>query len=137
MSSRPPHRGEEFLPKSPDAEHDLRLAIDVIPQLVWSAFPDGAVEFCNQRWLDYTGLAAEQVKGWGWSAAIHPEDLDELVATWRRVLAEGVPGEAEARMRMADGTVRWFLIRAMPQRDDQGRIVKWYGTNTDIDDRKL
>jgi PAS domain S-box-containing protein len=134
LSTGSPRRGKKFRARSP--EPDLRRAIDVIPQLVWSAFPDGAVEFCNQRWLEYTGLTAEQVQGWGWGGAIHPEDLDELVATWRRVLAEGVPGEAEARMRMADGTVRWFLIRAMPQRDDQGRIVRWYGTNTDIDDRK-
>ena len=131
-----PRRGGKVLPKSPDAESDLRRAIDTIPQLVWSAFPDGSVEFCNRRWLEYTGLTAEQTQGWGWRAAIHPEDRDELVATWRRVLAQGVLGEAEARMRKADGTFRWFLISAMPQRDEQGHIVRWYGTNTDIDERK-
>jgi len=136
MGTSPPRRAKKFWPKGHDAEPDLRRAIDVIPQLVWSAFPDGAVEFCNQPWLEYTGLTAEQAQGWGWKAAIHPEDLDELVATWRRVLAEGVPGEAEARMRKADGSFRWFLIRAMPQRDHQGRIARWYGTNTDIDERK-
>jgi len=94
------------------------------------------VEFCNQRWLECTGLTAEQAQGWGWRAAIHPEDLEGLVATWRRVLAAGVPGEAAARMQMADGTFRWFLIRATPLRDDKGQIVRWYGTNTDIDERK-
>src|SRR6266851_988607 len=135
MSTSPPRRGKAFPPKSPD-ELDLRRVVDTIPQLVWSAFPDGSVEFCNQRWLECTGLTAEQAQGWGWRAAIHPEDLDELAATWRRVLAEGVPGEAVARMQMADGTFRWFLIRATPLRDDKGQIVRWYGTNTDIDERK-
>jgi len=110
--------------------------MDVIPQLVWSAFPDGSVEFCNRRWLEYTGLTAEQAQGWGWKAAIHPEDAAELVASWNRVLAEGVPGEAEARMRKTDGTFRWFLIRAAPLLDEQGRIARWYGTNTDIEERK-
>jgi PAS domain S-box-containing protein len=122
--------------KNSNAESDLRRAIDVIPQLIWSAFPGGEVDFCNQSWLEYTGLTAEQSQGRGWIAAIHPEDRDELVAMWGRLLAGGVRGEVQARMRMADGNFRWFLIRAMPQRDDQGRIVKWYGTSTDIDDRK-
>lgn len=124
------------MPKNTHAESDLRRAIDVIPQYIWSVFPSGAVDFCNQCWLEYTGLTAEQSQGWGWTAAIHPEDRDELVATWRRVLAKGVLAEAEARMRMADGNFRWFLLRATPQRDDQGRIVRWYVTNTDIHDRK-
>jgi PAS domain S-box-containing protein len=124
------------MPKAPDAKPDLRRAINVIPQLIWCAFPDGAVEFCNQRWLEYTGLTAEQAQGWGWTAAFHPEDRDEVVATWRRVLKESVPGLAEARMRRADGTFRSFLISTMPQRDEQGRIVRWYGTNTDIEERK-
>jgi PAS domain S-box-containing protein len=110
--------------------------MDAIPQLVWSAFPDGSVEFCNRRWLEYTGLTAEQAQGWGWKAAIHPEDAAELVATWKHVVAEGVPGEAEARLRKSDGTFRWFLIRIAPLLDDHGRIARWYGTNTDIEERK-
>jgi PAS domain S-box-containing protein len=136
MSASPNRRSRKILPKSPAAEPDLRHAMDAIPQLVWSAFPDGSVEFCNRRWLEYTGLTAEQAQGWGWRAAIHTEDAPELIATWNRVLAEGVPGEAEARMRKADGTFRWFLIRATPLLDDQGRIARWYGTNTEIEDRK-
>jgi PAS domain S-box-containing protein len=68
------------------AESYLRSAINVIPQLIWSAFPDGAVEYCNQRWLENTGLTMKQAQGWGWTAAIHPEDRDELLATWRRIL---------------------------------------------------
>lgn len=136
MSASPNRRSEKILPKSLPAQPDLRHAMDAIPQLVWSAFPDGSVEFCNRRWLEYTGLTAGQAQGWGWKAAIHPEDAAELIATWSRVLAEGVPGEAEARMRKADGTFRWFLIRAAPMLNDQGRIVRWYGTNTDIEERK-
>jgi PAS domain S-box-containing protein len=136
MSASPNRRGKKILPKSLAAEPDLRHAMDAIPQLVWSAFPDGSVEFCNRLWLEYTGLTPEQAQGWGWRAAIHPEDAAELLATWNRVLAEGVPGEAEARLRKTDGTFRWFLIRAAPLLDDQGRIARWYGTSTDIEERK-
>src|SRR6267378_1975536 len=136
MSASPNRRSKKILPKSLSAEPDLRHAMDAIPQLAWSAFPDGSMEFCNRRWLEYTGLTAEQAQGWGWRVVIHPEDEDELIATWRRVLAEGVPGEAEARLRKTDGTFRWFLIRAAPLLDEQGRIARWYGTNTDIEERK-
>jgi PAS domain S-box-containing protein len=123
-------------PESLDAEPYVRHVLDAIPQLAWRAFADGSVEFCNQSWIEYTGLTAQQAQGWGWRAAIHPDDLDGLVATWHRILEKGISGEAEARMRAADGTFRWFLIRGMPLRDDQGRIVRWYGTNIDIDERK-
>jgi PAS domain S-box-containing protein len=138
MTTSPARRSKSkrSIPKPRDANSALLRTMDVIPQLIWSALPDGAMEFCNQRWLEYTGLTAEQAQGWGWTAAIHPEDRDEVVATWRRVLRESAPGLVEARMRRADGTFRSFLISAMPQRDEQGRIVRWYGTNTDIEERK-
>jgi PAS domain S-box-containing protein len=138
MSANPAGRShrKKARPRAAKAESDLRRAIDVIPQLIWSAFPDGAVEYCNQRWLENIGLTMEQAQGWGWTAAIHPEDRDELLATWHRVLREGVTGLTEARMRSADGTFRWFLISVMPQRDVHGHIARWYGTNTDIDARK-
>ena len=123
-------------PESPDAELYPHRMLDAIPQLAWRAYSDGSVEFCNQNWLEYTGLMEQQAQGWGWRAAIHPEDLDMLVAKWQDLLATGTPGEAEARMRAADGTYRWFLFSATPLRDDEGRIVWWYGTNTDIDERK-
>jgi PAS domain S-box-containing protein len=90
----------------------------------------------NQRWLDYTGLSAEQVLGSGWEVAIHPDDLNDLVDYWRRVVASGQPGEIEGRLRRSDGVYRWFLFRATASLDENGRVVKWYGTNTDIDDRK-
>ena len=110
--------------------------IDKIPMLAWSCSRDGATEFLNQVWLDYTGLPREKAVGWGWKAAIHPEDLDKLMSTWLALLASGEPGQEEARLRRFDGEYRWFLFRAVPVRNEQGRIVRWYGTNTDIEDLK-
>jgi len=118
-------------------ELTLRGVMDTIPGLVWSALPDGGVEFCNQRWLDYTGMSFSEIKGWGWAAAIHPQDITHLQEGWRKALARSNSFEAEARMRRADGCYRWFLIQAMPLRDSGGRIIRWYGTNTDIEELKL
>jgi PAS domain S-box-containing protein len=118
-------------------ELPLRGVMDTIPGLVWSALPEGDVEFCNQRWLDYTGMSFNEIKGWGWAAAIHPEDITDLQERWRAALAQSTSYEAEARMRRADGCYRWFLIQAMPLRDSGGRIIRWYGANTDIEDLKL
>ncbi|MFL6336141.1 MAG: PAS domain-containing protein [Pyrinomonadaceae bacterium] len=126
-------RAEEALAAS---ERKLKLTIDTIPALAWSARPDGSAEFFNQHYLEYVGLSTEQAGGWGWTAAVHPDDSNSLSATWQRILASGAPGEAEARLRRHDGEYRWFLFRASPLRDELGKIVKWYGTNTDIDDRK-
>src|SRR6266568_2850747 len=117
-------------------EDYLRLTIDTIPVLAWCNRPDGWNEFLNQRWLDYTGLTIEEAQGWGWKVAIHPDDLPRLLDVWKELLASGKPGELEARLQRADGVYRWFLFRVEPLRDAQGTIVKWYGTNTDIDDRK-
>src|SRR5262245_38800994 len=118
------------------SERDLKLIIDTIPALAWSARTDGSAEFLNQYYLDYAGLSAEQASDLGWTAVIHPDDLNGVVATWQRILASKQPGEAEARMRRFDGAYRWFLIRANPLRDESGKIVRWYGTNVDIEDRK-
>src|SRR5271166_1455316 len=117
-------------------KNQFRLAVDTIPELVWTSLPDGHVDFFNQRWLEYTGLTLEEAGGWGWQAAIHPEDLAGLVDYWKSLLAFGKPGETEARMRRCDGEYRWFLLRAVPLYDGTGRIVKWYGTITDIEERK-
>jgi PAS domain S-box-containing protein len=119
-----------------ESEINLKQIINTIPTPAWSARPDGYCEFVNQRWLDYAGLSAEQGQGWGWGVAIHPDDLPELVEYWQNCLAFGTPVETEARMRRFDGAHRWFLFRANPLRDGAGNIVKWYGTNVDIDDRK-
>ena len=115
-------------------EERLRLLVDQIPALVWSKLPDGSLDFFNQRFREYTGLSLEQGLGWGWINAFHPDDrrMDE----WRTALAAGEPFEQEARLRRADGKYRWFAIRATPVKNDQGVIVKWLGTSTDIDDRK-
>jgi PAS domain S-box-containing protein len=126
-------RAEEALRES---ERNLKLIIDTSPALAWSAWPDGSAEFFNHHYLDFIGFSAEQASGWGWTAAVHPEDLDGLAATWQRIMASEAPGEAEARMRRRDGEYRWFLFRTNPLRDDSGTIVKWYGVNTDIEDRK-
>ena len=115
---------------------DFKLTIDTIPALVWSACPDGSAEFLSQHYLDYVGLSAEQAQGWGWAVTVHPDDLGALTATWQAILASGKQGEAEARLRRFDGEYRWFLFRAGPLRDASGGILKWYGVNADIDDRK-
>jgi PAS domain S-box-containing protein len=126
-------RAEEALTAS---EQNLKLTIDTIPALAWATDPDGSAEFFNQHYLDFVGLSAEQARDWGWMAAVHPDDLGDLAATWKRIMASGAAGEAEARLRRHDGVYRWFLLRASPLRDDKGQIVKWYGVNTDIEDRK-
>jgi PAS domain S-box-containing protein len=110
--------------------------VDAVPTLAWSARPDGSAEFLNRRWLDYTGLSAEEASDWGWTAALHTEDRDRLLDFWRRLLASGEAGGIEARLRRYDGEYRWFLIRIEPVRDNHGGILKWYGANTDIEDRK-
>jgi PAS domain S-box-containing protein len=117
-------------------EQNLDLIINTIPALVWSSRPDGTAEFFNQHYLDYVGLSAEEVKDWGWTAAVHPDDLNGLAGAWQSIMATGKHGEAEARLRRFDGEYRWFLFRANPLRDDSGNIVKWFGINTDIEDRK-
>ncbi|MEA2260771.1 MAG: hypothetical protein QOJ51_3596, partial [Acidobacteriaceae bacterium] len=117
-------------------ENQLRAIIDTIPALAWSAHLDGSAEFFNQRWLDYTGLSLEQARGWDWTVTLHSDDLNRVVDYWRSVLASGEPGEIEGRLCRFDGVYRWFLFRATPSFDNDGRLVKWFGTNTDIEDRK-
>jgi len=118
------------------SERTLNLIINTIPMLAWSTDPTGFVEFLNQRWLEFTGLSAEQASGFGWAVAIHPDDAKGLIDYWQAALASGTEVDVEARMRRFDGQYRWFLFRASPLRDESGKIVKWYGTNVDIEDRK-
>ena len=117
-------------------EQDIRLVVDTIPTLAWSAGPDGSADFFNQRWLDYTGLSAEQALGSGWQVAIHPDDLPRILETFREALNSVKPYEVEGRFRRFDGEFRWFLFRGSPLRDRSGKVAKWYGTNTDLEDRK-
>lgn len=118
------------------SEIKLRRVIDTIPTLAWCNLPDGPNEFLSKRWHEYTGLSPEESHGWGWQAAFHPEDLPPLMKTWQALLVSGEPGEIEARLRRHDGVYRWFLIRVEPFRDETGKIDRWYGTSTDIEDRK-
>ena len=119
-----------------DTADQLRDFINSSPILAWFCSSDGSADFFNRRWLDYTGLSAEQACDWGWTAALHSDDLNGLVDYWRSILATGEPGEIEGRLRRFDGVYRWFLFRATPSFDNDGRVVKWFGTNTDIEDRK-
>jgi PAS domain S-box-containing protein len=121
---------------TPASNDQFRLAIDTIPGLVWTARPDGHIDFLNQRWLEYTGLTLEAASGWGWQAAVCPDDLPGLLDYWRAVVESGAPGETEARLRRHDGVDRWFLFRGVPKYDEHGTLVKWYGQTTDIEDRK-
>jgi formate hydrogenlyase transcriptional activator len=118
------------------SEAKLRQVIDAIPTLARCNLPDGPNEFLNRCWHDYTGLPPEGSHGWGWQVAFHPEDLPPLMEKWRELLISGEPGEIEARLRRFDGAYRWFLICVQPLHDEAGRIVRWYGTSTDIEDRK-
>jgi PAS domain S-box-containing protein len=118
------------------AEDQPRTIIDAIPALAWSARPDGSAEFFNRRWIEYTGLCTEQARDCAWSVVIHPGDLNTVVDYWRCILDSREPSDIEARLRRFDGEYRWFLFQTSPLRDESGKIVKWYGTNTDIEDRK-
>ena len=118
--------------EEPGDVQDIRLVVDTIPTLAWSARPDGSAEFFNQRWLDYTGLSAKQALGSGWEVAIHPEDLPRILETFREALNSVKPFEVEGRFRRFDGEFRWFLFRGSPLRDRSGKVAKWYGTNTDL-----
>jgi diguanylate cyclase (GGDEF)-like protein/PAS domain S-box-containing protein len=110
---------------------------DSMPQMVYTARPDGWLDYCNQRWIDYTGLTLAQSQGWGSLVAIHPDDAQSVVDVWRRTVETGISYEVEFRLKRAsDGAYRWFLGRGVPVRDDMGRITKWFGTSTDVEDYK-
>src|SRR3984957_15076426 len=114
----------------------LQALIDTVPSFLWTSFPDGSKEFLNRRWYEYTGLTPEQGKGWGWKVVVHPDDLDRLIREWLALLNDPKPGELETRIRRYDGEYRWFLIRVIPEFDAEGKVVRWLGSDTDIEDRK-
>jgi PAS domain S-box-containing protein len=117
-------------------ENEFSRTMDALPGLVWSALPNGQIEFVNRRWSEYTGLSVEQASGEGWQDVVHPDDCEALLESWRTVVASGIGGEAEARIRRFDGTYRWFLCRVSPVPDATGKVLNWWGINFDIDDRK-
>jgi PAS domain S-box-containing protein len=119
-----------------ESKRELQTTLDLIPTMAWRSRSDSFTEYVNQRWLDYTGFTMEQARGWGWTAAIHPDDVARLFDSWGQTRAAEMPGEVEVRKRRFDGEYRWFLCRTEPLRDASGAIVAWYGTGTDIEDIK-
>ncbi|HVH42437.1 MAG TPA: ATP-binding protein [Labilithrix sp.] len=120
------------------SEAQLGLFFDWLPQLAWSTTPDGWIDFYNDRWYAYTGSTFEEMEGWGWIRVHDPDDLTRIIRVYRQAFVGGQPWEDEFRLRRAsDGMMRWHLSRAMPVRDESGKIVRWFGTNTDIHDQKL
>ena len=115
---------------------ELRTIIEIIPAYVGSSLPDGTVDFVSQSWLDYSGQTREKATGWGWTGVVHPDDVDRVLANWKAGLASGEPVEQELRCLRADGTYHWFLSRSLPLRDDEGKIIKWYGILFDINSLK-
>jgi PAS domain S-box-containing protein len=127
MASRVPTPGQPM---------DFRLVIDSTPALIHTGLPDGYLDFFNQTWLKYVGRSLEDLQGWKWTASIHPDDVDGIVDRWRASLASGEPFLYEARVRRADGEYRWMLHHKIALRDKDGKVVKWYGSSIDIEDRK-
>ncbi len=120
-----------------ESETNFRTLADAMPQIFWTAKPNGDLDYYNQRWYDYTGLTFEQTKGWGWNPVLHPEDVQACVDRWSESIRTGCDFELELRFKRAsDGKYRWHLGRAFPLRDAEGNIVKWFGSSTDIHDQK-
>jgi len=118
------------------SEESLRLIIDCIPGLVDTMTAEGQLEFVSQQCLDYFGMTLEELKTWTTSDIVHPDDLSRVLGTWRRSVETGHPYDSEYRIRRADGVYRWFNVRALPLRDTEGHIIRWYALQTDIDERK-
>src|ERR1700746_822876 len=118
------------------SERELRDVVNTVPAYVWRTSPEGHVDFVNDRWLQFTGLALEEAFGWNWEAVLHPDDRTRVVADWGTALKNGRAMESEARVRRADGEYCWWFIRNVPLRDETGKLVRWYGTAIDIEDRK-
>ena len=126
-------RVEEVLRES---ESWFRFMANNMPQIVWTARPDGSPEYLNDRFVEYTGVPADEVTGERWLSVIHPDDREQTITTWMADVAKGSDHDIEYRLRAADGRYRWFKSRGLPIRDVAGQVVKWLGTITDIDDQK-
>ncbi|MGB8991236.1 MAG: response regulator [Desulfobaccales bacterium] len=127
-------RAEEALK---DSEERFRTMANAIPQLAWTARSDGYISWYNQRWYDYTGTIPEDMEGWGWQSVHNPEVLPKVLEQWRASLATGRPFDMVFPLRGKDGQFRQFLTRVMPMKGADGQVIQWFGTNTDITDRKL
>src|SRR5260370_15598556 len=115
---------------------DVQVLVDSIPALIHTARPDGYLDYFNKPWLEYLGVTLDKVAGWNWTAVVHPEDVEAIVAKLRACLATGEVFEYETRVRTANGEYRWMFHRKAPLRDGNDNIVKWYGSSLDIDERK-
>jgi len=118
------------------SEQELRDVIDTVPAHVWSASPDGNVDFINERLREFTGLPQDDILGGNWQSVLHPDDRERFVIAWRAALKNGQSMESEVRMRRTDGQYCWFLICNVPLRDEAGKVLKWYGSGIEIQDRK-
>jgi PAS domain S-box-containing protein len=118
------------------SERELRDVVNTVPAHVWRTSPEGQVDFVNDRWLQFTGLALDEAFGWKWESVVHPDDRTRVVADWSTALENGQAMESEARVRREDGEYCWWFIRNVPLRDETGKLVRWYGTAIDIEDRK-
>jgi PAS domain S-box-containing protein len=118
------------------SEAEFRTLADAIPQLVWTAEPDGYRDWHNRRWYDYSGTTPEQMEGWGWQSVHHPDELPRVLRRWHASIVTGQPFEIEVPLRGRNGAFRWFLMRAEALRDEDGMIVRWFGTNTDVQSQR-
>ena len=119
-----------------DAQRGLRSVLESIPQIVWTADATGWIDWYNSKWYEFTGQTVEQAAGWGWQEAHHPVDFPLVMEGWPKSITTGEPFEMEFRLRRHDAVFRWMLTRVVPVRNDAGTVVRWYGSNTDIEDRK-
>lgn len=119
-----------------EGESHFRILAEAIPQIVWTAQPDGSIDYCNNQWSELTGLTVQEALGDQWGNAVHPDDLPLLMSTWKQALGNGSRFEIEYRFRDRSGAYRWYLVRAAPMKDAAGAVVKWFGACTDIDDQR-
>ena len=118
-----------------DRERQLRALADAIPLIVWTADPNGELDYYNRQWELYTGFTTEETRGWAWGQVLHPDDLQPCIDRWTEAFTSGEPYEIEYRLKRADGIYRWHLGRATPFKSETGQILKWFGTCTDIDEQ--
>jgi PAS domain S-box-containing protein len=133
------HAAQELarlLAKAEAGERQFRELVENLPELAWTARPDGFIDYYNRRWYDYTGTTLAETQGWGWRSLHDPTKLDAVLERWQHSINSGEPFEMEFPLRGKDGEFRWFLTRVNPLHDAEGRIVRWFGSNTNIDQRR-
>ena len=119
-----------------ESAEQFHVMTEAMPQIVWTAGPDGAADYYNRRWYEHTGVPRGTTDGWGWQSVVHPEDLERTLAAWTRSVETGEPYETTLRLRSSDGDYRWILARAVPVRDAAGHVLRWIGSATDVETQK-